>query len=205
MGVKSMKKLTIFLIVYFLFASGGCFAEKSLTLVLWDDAIIIDKFDQTKSVGRQFIYSSSVLRSGDKFTALVPVSPGYRVLCCVEVASGSSMEIEDLITEYAHDKFFVRRLKSIKGVRYAYLAKFSSEKEMTPAMRRLAKGSGDTYFSAPALLGAIGAEYLDKSSFRWAGWGMVTLTTELTKGGFERYQLDGLGKSISVSVESLPD
>lgn len=205
MGVKSMKKLMIFVVISFSLLGGGCFAEKSPVLVLWDDAIIGDQADNSRAINRQFIYSSILLRSGDKFTVLVPMDPGYRVLCCVEVAQDRSMMIEDLANTYANDKAFLRRLKSIQGVRYVYSAKFSSEKDMNPAMKRLFKGSGDTYFSAPALLGATRAERLDGNGFNWADWGRVTLNFRLTNGGLEMYQLHGAGKSFSISVESLSD
>jgi hypothetical protein len=205
MGVEIMKKLACALLFVLAFTSGSYATPPVPVLAIWDDAVIGDDLDLSKSETAQFIYSNVPLKSGDKFTALVPMDPGYRVLCCIEIASQEPLSIADLAKKYPRDNNFVRRLKSLKGVQYAYATRYVADKEMNPAMRRMAKGSGDTYYSAPALLGVSLERSLDSDSFPWGDWGRITLNFKLAKNRIERYLLDGAGKSIAVSVEALPD
>jgi hypothetical protein len=205
MGVEIMKKLACAFLFVLTLTSGSYATAPVPVLAIWDDAVIGDDFDLAKTEAAQFIYSNVPLKPGDKFTALVPMDPGYRVLCCIEIVSQEPLAITDLAKKYPRDNNFVRRLKSLKGVQYAYAARYVADKDMNPAMRRMAKGSGDTYYSAPALLGASHERNLDSDSFPWGDWGRITLKFKLAKNRVEQYRLDGVGKSIAVSVEALPD
>lgn len=174
-------------------------------LMLWDNAIVDNKYDLSKSDSIQFVYTNDELKAGDWVVPLIPMDPGFTVLCCVEVAESKRFTLDELRARYPDSLAFARRLKSLQGVRYAYQTKFVPEKEMSPAMRRISKGSGETYYSAPALLGKSSLKHLDKNTFSWSDWGDVSLVFKNPRKGLEEYRLNHKNGVSVIRVESLPD
>lgn len=203
MVAKSVKLVGYFLLCSILCLDGV--GATTPTLAIWDDAIIDNPYDLTKSEVARFIYSNEKLNPGDKLTVMVPMGPGYRVLCCIAVAATSPVGVSDLQNKYPYSISFMRRLQSLKGVRYIYSAIFVPEKEMNSAMRRVARGSGETYYSAPALLGVAREHDFNEDSFNWSDWGRVTLTFKSNNRRIEQYKLNASGKTSIIQVEALPD
>lgn len=174
-------------------------------LLLWDDAIIDNKYDSSKSESIQLVYTNEQLKPGDRLVPLIPMDPGFTVLCCVEVTADRPYTLDQLKAKYPDSIGFVRRLKSLQGVRLAYRTKFVPEKEMTPAMRRIFKGSGETYYSAPALWGTTAFKSMDDNTFNWLDWGKVTLVYKNSRSGVDEYRLTSKAGVSTIRVEALPD
>lgn len=198
-----IKKLLVGMVVLFaslrLHASG----DSSPLMVLWDDAVIASDTDLSKVEAKRFLFSNKPLNLGDRFTALVPLGPGYRVLCCLDVTDGRGQAFAELAKKYSYDRSFIDRLKAMRGVQWAYEAALAPEDVLSPAMKRKAKGFGEIYFSAPALLGQTNQQRIDKDVFEWGGFGVVSLTTSRSGGNTNLYTLRSQDAGVSIAAPRL--
>lgn len=204
-GMAGSRACLCFLVCLAFHLGANASQGTSPSILLWDDAIIDNKYDLSKSEAVQLVYTNEELKIGDRVVPLIPMDPGFTVLCCVEVAESKRYTLDELKARYPDSLMFARRLKSLQGVRYAYQTKFVPEKEMSPAMRRISTGSGETYYSAPALLGTTSLKRLDGNTFQWSDWGDVTLIFKNPKKGLEEYRLRTKTGVSVIRVESLPD
>lgn len=182
----------------------ACADDVVPTLAIWDDAVVGSDVDLTRSQSLQFVYSNRPLHKGDRLTALVPLDPGFRVLCCIDVVDAEPMSLEALAKEYAEDSNFVHRIKSMRGVAYVYRSAFAPDSELNPAMRRLAKGSGSSYYSAPALIGTTSLKRIDTDSFDWGTQGQRTLTFSKVTASRVTYKLKVGGQAASMTIDEVP-
>lgn len=204
-GMGVSRAALLCLLSFALLSLGKIALAGSPKLMLWDDAIIDNKYDLSKSESIQLVYTNDLLSPGDRLAPLIPMDPGFTVLCCVEITADKPYTLDELKAKYPNSIGFVRRVQSLQGVRFAYKTKFVPEKEMSPAMRRISKGSGETYYSAPALLGATSQKVLESNRFTWSDWGEVTLAFRNPKSGWEEYRLNAKGLVSTIRVEALPD
>lgn len=198
-----MRKLLVVLSLA-LYSLAACSNEVVPTLAIWDDAVVGSDTDLTRAQTFQLVFSNRPLKKGDRLTALVPLEPGFRVLCCIDVVEAEPMSLESLAKKYAEDSNFVQRMKSMKGVAYAYRAAFAPDSVLNQAMRRLAQGSGSSYYSAPALLGTTSLKRLDADVFDWDGIGLLKLTFSKGAASHVTYRLKADDQAVSLTVEDVP-
>lgn len=203
MGARLAKGLAVVALVFVRLGPASS-SPQDLKLVIWDDAIISDSYALSDFEAVQLLYASEKLRAGERFTIFVPMTPGYKALCCVMVAAEESMSLEYLKKKYSRSIGFVRRLSSIKGAKHVYRAKFVPADGMNKEMKRFSVGSGETYFSAPAINGETRASGFDKDEFLWSG-GLVKLTFQKVGNSDERYTLTRSGRTTTLQAERLPD
>lgn len=199
-GDSMLRTLFVFFALCFL---GGVRAESNF--ILWDSAIIGSpgNLDSSKSV--ELLYSTKPLAAGQVITAFVPLGKSYRVMCCLKVQSDRAMSLSQLAENYRYDQDFVRRVRSLKGLSYAYAAEFLPTEQLNKHMKSMAESAGDTYYSAVGLLGLSKLDRIKGSQFEWPEYGQISIETiDIGRARF-RHQLRTPSGIVSIEEPSLPD
>jgi hypothetical protein len=176
-----------------------------LPIVLWDNATISDSAQSAHRITAQIIYSTQPLERGQSITAFVPLGKSYRVICCVKVKDGQSMTAADLIKKYPADLDFAKRVRAIKGAKFAYEALIAPDDQLNKNMKLMVADSEGPYYSAVGLVGFSADEKIKGQSFNWDGYGKISIKTQQAPHGLWRHTVSGEKWSSSIEEPALPD